>query len=78
MKLKRTAACIAAIFPIALLALVASMHGAFAIQRPHHAPGPRTQADAQFFHRTAPDRAGHLIGWVNHLVGPFTTLAANL
>ena len=75
--LKHAAACIAAILPIAMFAVTVSVHGAFAIQYPHHAPGLSINTDLHFIHHAASGREGHLIGWINHLVGPFTSIAAN-
>ncbi len=76
--LKRAAACIAAILPIALVALALSVHGAFVLQHPHRAPGLHIDAGPSSTHHAAPGRQGHLIGWIDHLVGPFTSIAATL
>ncbi len=72
--LKRAAACIAAILPIVAIALAVGMSK----HHPHRAPGPGTNAGPQFMHRGLPEHQGHFVGWVNHFVGPFTAIAANL
>jgi hypothetical protein len=76
--LKRAAASIAVILPITVLALTVGRHAVFVKAYPHRAPGLRTNKDSQLIHRSGAGRQGHLIGWVNHLVGPFTSIAANL
>jgi hypothetical protein len=76
--LKRAAVCIAAILPIAILAFTVGIHAAVARQHPHRAPGPRTNAHPQSTHHPDFNRRDHLIGWIDHLVVPFTSIAANL
>jgi len=75
---KHAAACVAAIAPVALVALTLAAHSGFARQHPHHASGPHANANPDVVHHAAPGGEDHLIGWVNHLVLPFTLIAANL
>jgi len=70
---KRAAACTAAILAVGVLAVTLSMH-----EHPHRAPGLPTHSTPKFIHHAASDKQGHIIGWVDHLVGPFTSIAANL
>jgi len=71
--LRRIAACIVVIVPVAILVLTTATQ-----KDARHARGMRGSVGARLVHCAASGRRGHLIGWVNHLVGSFASIAANL
>ena len=69
---------IAVVLPVAALVFILYVHGAFPTPRPDYVRCMQTHLDPRFNHRADSDHRSHLVGWINHLIGPFTSVAAAL